>query len=259
MRKLYVAMAVAIVALTALIAAGIYSNVFSGPGDYVVTPAVPPEESPGVVATDVPVVSWWDLPLWVQVASIFDGLLILFGLFKFLPFVAGRIENVLANRNRNRIFNYVQMNPGCTPAEITARQQMKNGTVKYHVQMLEAEGMIVLRRMGKFTRLFRSGGSSDLERVAATYVRNETSRNILRAIMDNPGITNHSLSEQFQSRQEQRPLAHRSVPAGPDDTVRAGREVQAVLRERGSEGRAGEVDDGAIVLIFLLFTVLALS
>jgi predicted transcriptional regulator len=197
MRKLYVAMAVAIVALTALIAAGIYSNVFSGPGDYVVTPAVPLEDSPGVVATDAPAVSWWDLPLWVQVASIFDGLLILFGLFKFLPFVAGRIENVLANRNRNRIFNYVQMNPGCTPAEITARQQMKNGTVKYHVQMLEAEGMIVLRRMGKFTRLFRSGGSSDLERVAATYVRNETSRNILRAIMDSPGITNHRLSEQF--------------------------------------------------------------
>ena len=54
MRKLYVAVAVAIVALTALIAAGIYSNVFSGPGGYVVTPAVPPEDIPGVVATDVP-------------------------------------------------------------------------------------------------------------------------------------------------------------------------------------------------------------
>ncbi|MGA9141168.1 MAG: winged helix-turn-helix transcriptional regulator [Methanocella sp.] len=198
MRKLYVGLAVAILALTALIAAGIYSNAFSGPGSYVVTPAVHPEDIPGVVTIDAPGISWWDLPLWVQVASIFDGLLILFGLIKFLPFVFGRIENVLANRNRNRIFNYVQMNPGCTPAEITARQQMKNGTVKYHVQMLEAEGMIVLRRMGKFTRLFKSASGSDMDKAAISYMRNETSRNLLQAIMEHPGITNSNLAEQFQ-------------------------------------------------------------
>lgn len=197
MRKLYIALTVAIVALTALIAAGVYASVFTGPGDYVVTPAVPPEETPGVVATDVPAISWRDLPLWVQVASIIDALLILVGLLKLVPFALGRIENVLDNRNRLRIFSYVQNNPGCTPAEITARQQMANGTVKYHVQMLEAEGMIVLRRMGKFTRLFKSASGSDLEKIAATYVRNATSRNILQAILDNPGITNSSLSDQF--------------------------------------------------------------
>jgi predicted transcriptional regulator len=198
MRKLYVALAVAIVALTALIAAGVYSNAFSGPGDYVVTPAVHPEDIPGVVAADAPGVSWGDLPLWIQVASIFDGLLILFGLAKCLPFLAGRIENVLANRNRNRIFNYVQMNPGCTPAEITAQQNMANGTVKYHVQMLEAQGMIVLRRMGKFTRLFKSASGSEMEKAAISYMRNETSRNLLQAIMERPGITNSNLAEQFR-------------------------------------------------------------
>ncbi|OPY28873.1 MAG: Helix-turn-helix domain protein [Methanocella sp. PtaU1.Bin125] len=198
MRKLYVALTVAIVALTALIAAGVYANVFTGPGDYVVTPAVPPEETPGAVATDAPAISWWDLPLWVQVASLIDALLILVGLLKLVPFALGRIENVLDNRNRLRIFSYVQSNPGCTPAEITARQHMANGTVKYHVQMLEAEGMIVLRRMGKFTRLFKSASGSDLEKAAVTYMRNETSRNLLQAIMERPGITNSSLAEQFQ-------------------------------------------------------------
>ena len=191
----------------------------------------------------------------------FDGLLILFGLFKFLPFVAGRIENVLANRNRNRIFNYVHMNPGCTPAEITARQQMKNGTVKYHVQMLEAEGMIVLRRMGKFTRLFRSG------REAATskgwrrrMYGTRPAATSWRAIMDNPGITNHSLSEQFS-------LDKSSVHWHIDWFLRDqmirfeqdGKYRRYFVSEEAKGSALSEVDDGAIVLIFLLFTVLALS
>lgn len=197
MKTWHLAMAALIVALTSVIAAGIYFNVNVSPtGDYVVRPASPPGE--GVVPVDAPAVSYWSLPLWVQLASVIDSLMIAGWLLSFLPPVAGRIENVLDNGNRHRIFNYVMTNPGCTPAEITARQNMKNGTVKYHVQMLEAEGMIVLKRMGKFTRLFRSAGSSDLERVAATYVRNETSRGLLQAIMEHPGITNSSLSEQFQ-------------------------------------------------------------
>jgi predicted transcriptional regulator len=151
---------------------------------------------------------------------------------------------VLDNRNRFRIFSYVQDNPGCTPAEITTQQNMKNGTVKYHVQMLEAEGMIVLKRMGKFSRLFRSPSSgSDLERVAATYVRNETSRGLLQAILGAPGHHQQHPGRTVPARQEQRPLAHRPVPEGPDDPVRAGREVQALLRQRRCEKRAREVYD----------------
>jgi predicted transcriptional regulator len=195
MKTWHLFLTVVVVALTATIAIGVFNGSGSS-GDYVVTPATPPGE--GTAATDVPAESYWDLPLWVQLASALDTILIMGWLLAFLPPVAGRIENVLDNRNRFRIFSYVEHNPGCTPAEITARQNMANGTVKYHVQMLESEGMIVLRRMGKFTRLFRSTGSSDLERVAATYVRNETSRSLLQAIMDHPGITNSSLAEQFQ-------------------------------------------------------------
>ena len=198
MKTWHLLLTVAVAALTVAVAAGVYDVAGSGDtGGYVVTPATPP--GAGTAAKDAPAESYWDLPLWVQIASALDSLLIAGWLLSFFPPVAGRIENVLDNRNRYRIFSYVQKNPGCTPAEITLQQNMKNGTVKYHVQMLEAEGMIVLKRMGKFTRLFRSAsGSSDLERVAATYVRNETSRSLLQAIMDHPGITNSNLSEQFQ-------------------------------------------------------------
>ena len=141
--------------------------------------------------------SFWGLPLWVQIASIFDGILMLTGTIGSLPFVTNKIQNVLDNRNRLRIFNYVLDNPGCTQAEITDQQNMKNGTVKYHVQMLQLEGKIILKRMGKFTRIFKNVQGNETEKVIVPYLRNDTSRNLLQAIMANPGVTNQMLADQF--------------------------------------------------------------
>jgi predicted transcriptional regulator len=187
--------------LTVITLIGAYPGlgVADGPGGYVVTPAAVSGDDPGIVARDAPAVSYWSLPLWVQVAAIADGLLIAAGLAGAAPAILGRIQDMLDNPTRHSIFNYVLGNPGCTPAEITARQRMKHGTVKYHLQMLEAEGMIVLRRMGKFTRLFRSSsGNSDLERTVASYMRNETSGKLLKTIGENPGVTNQWLAETFR-------------------------------------------------------------
>lgn len=191
------ALAAAIILLSfAILFAYLLAPVVSGPGNYVVTPGngVPPA---GVTPVDAPVVSYWSLPLWVQVASIIDGILILIGIVTGLPFIISKIQNVLENRNRLMIFNYVADNPGCTQAEITSLRQMKNGTVKYHVQMLQLEGKIILRRMGKFTRIFRNTQGNEVEKVVISYMKNETSRNLLRAIVDQPGVTNRALSDQF--------------------------------------------------------------
>ena len=201
MRKRYLLLAGAVLLLTVIALIGAYSgfSVADGPGGYVVTPAVVSGDDPGIVARDAPALSYSSLPLWVQAAAIVDGLLIAIGLFGAGPAILGRIQDMLDNPTRHSIFNYVLGNPGCTPAEITAKQRMKHGTVKYHLQMLEAEGMIVLRRMGKFTRLFRSAsGNSDLERTVASYLRNETSGKLLKTIGDNPGVTNQWLAETFR-------------------------------------------------------------
>lgn len=153
----------------------------------------------GVTAVDAAQVSYWELPPWVQVAGALDGILILIGLANALPFIVGKIQNVLDNRNRLNIFNYVIRNPGCTQSEISTRQNMKNGTVKYHVQMLEAQGKIILKRMGKYTRLFNtSKANTEQEKVVLGHIKNETSKNILCAILEEPGVTNQRLSERFR-------------------------------------------------------------
>jgi predicted transcriptional regulator len=77
-------------------------------------------------------------------------------------------------------------------------KHMKSGTVKYHLQMLDGEGKIILRKMGKYSRLFnRSHAYSDLAKTVLSHTRNETSKGILCAILAEPGVTNRELSEKF--------------------------------------------------------------
>jgi predicted transcriptional regulator len=191
-------LAAGILILTAIILVFLLATgpLLSGPGNYVVTPGISGQAG-DISANNAPVVSYWSLPLWIQLASIFDGILLLVGMLGYLPFVVNKIQNVLDNGNRLKIFNYVLDNPGCTQAEITDRQNMKNGTVKYHVQMLQLQGKIILKRMGKFTRIFRNGPGNDIEKVIITYLKNDTSRNLLHAIMEKPGVTNQMLADQF--------------------------------------------------------------
>lgn len=188
---------VAVILLSALLLVSpLFLQATVGTGGYVVTPGsgIPA----GVKATDAAAVSFWDLPLWIQVAGALDGILIAIGLMNAAPFIIGKIQNVLENRNRLNIFNYVANNPGCTPSEISTRQNMKNGTVKYHVQMLESQGKIILKRMGKYTRIFNtSKANTEQEKTVLAYIKNDTSRNILWAILEEPGVTNQRLSERF--------------------------------------------------------------
>lgn len=187
----------AVIILSLLIlGSAIWMSQPSGKGGYVVTPGNP--SSTGV-AKDVPRVSYSDLPLWIKAAAAIDGIMILICAGMAFPVIVSKLQNVLDNRNRLNIFNYVVENPGCTPSEITTRQNMKNGTVKYHIHMLESEGKIMLKKMGKFTRIFkRSSGNSELDTTVLSYLRNETSKSLLQAILENPGITNQKLSEKFE-------------------------------------------------------------
>ena len=189
-----------IAVITAIILVfGALSLPYGGTGGYTVKPGTGlPSGANAPVAVDAPAVSFWQLPLWVQVLGGLDSMLLALGAFSFVPAVIGKVQNVLENRNRKDIFDYVLGHPGCTPAEITLTQNMKNGTVKYHIQMLESQGKIILKRMGKYTRLFNtSHANSDLEKTVFSYTKNETSKNLLCAIMEEPGVTNQRLSERF--------------------------------------------------------------
>ena len=120
------------------------------------------------------------------------------GLLKLMPFVLGKIDDLLKNENRHNILNYIYANPGTTIARISDAQQIERGTVKYHLYKLESEGKIVFRKIGKFSRLFRNSGTfSDDEQKVIAHLHNQNSRAILLLILDQPGITNQELTERL--------------------------------------------------------------
>lgn len=143
-------------------------------------------------------VTFWQLPLWIKLFYLTTLLAALAGLLKFLPFVQGKIDDLLENQNRHNILQYVYTNPGSTIAQVSQDQNIERATVKYHLQKLETGGKIVLRKMGKYSRIFKNSGAfSDAEKAVIGHLQNKTSRSILAMILENPGITNQELSERL--------------------------------------------------------------
>ena len=143
-------------------------------------------------------VSFWQLPTWIQVSYLSGTLVAVACSMAMFPFVVRKLRPPLNNQNRSSILNYIVGNPGCTAPEVSRGKYINMGTVRYHIQRLESEGKIVLKKIGKFTRLYRNSSTyNDREMVIASHVRNATSRQLIGAILESPGMTNHNLSERF--------------------------------------------------------------
>lgn len=166
-------------------------------GGYIVEPYTPQKELIDASGADA-TVSFWELPLWIKIAYISGIILAFLGLLKVIPIVLGRIINLLENRNRQSIFKYILNNPGCTIAEISDKQQINRGNVKYHINKLEFENKIIVTKRGKFSHLFQNSGAFKAnEQMIAAHLKNETSKLILWTILENPGTTNQELTDKF--------------------------------------------------------------
>lgn len=164
-------------------------------GGYTVEPYAPQKELIDTIGADA-TISFWELPLWIQIVYISGIILASLGLFKVIPIVQGRIKNLLENQNRQSIFKYILNNPGCTIAEISDKQEINRGSVKYHISKLGFDEKITLTKIGKFLRLFQNSGAfKGNEQKIAAYLKNETRRLILWTILENPGTTNQELAD----------------------------------------------------------------
>ncbi len=149
-------------------------------------------DSTGADAT----ITFWDLPLWIQVYYVSGLLMALLVSLKIFPAVISCIKRFIKNQNRQNISKYIVDNPGTTKAEISSNLGINRGTVKYHVHKLESDSKIASMKVSKFTKLFKN--SSELkndEKIITSHIRGETSRILLWSILENPGITNQELAK----------------------------------------------------------------
>jgi predicted transcriptional regulator len=111
-------------------------------------------------------VSFWELPLWIQLFYLSGAAASLLVAIKLLPFAALKLKGKLTNQNRESIYRHINDNPGCTVSDISRREAMNVGSVRYHVDQLQAARRIVQVKMGKFKRLFRNSGAYDDREIA---------------------------------------------------------------------------------------------
>ncbi len=90
---------------------------------------------------------------------------------------------------RQNILCVIRGNPGIQYREIMRRTGMANGTLSNHLRMIEKLGIVTVERFQRRTHYYPLG-LSDVESTLCRYLRRNTHRRLILALMQNPeGLT----------------------------------------------------------------------
>jgi predicted transcriptional regulator len=208
-------------------------------GGYSVEPYSPqtgPSDTLGADST----ISFFELPVWVQIAWGISFLIAIFGAIKFGPLVLGKVRTVLQSKNRTLLLEYIGTHPGCTVADLSKNTGINRGTARYHLYLLLLERKIVQKKFGKLSYLFTNGGTPLEKKRVYGYIMNPAKREILNVILDQPGISNKEIAERLLLK---RNTVHWHLQQFLDEQMVASRwdgrnmnyillpEVEAIMRE----------------------------
>ena len=99
-------------------------------------------------------------------------------------------EVALDNFNRGKILGYLRANPGTGLRELTREMDMGNGSISYHLQVLEKLGYVKSRKAGN-RRFLYPAGYRGLERVV--FPRRE--QELYDMIIKNSGCSQAELAD----------------------------------------------------------------
>jgi DNA-binding transcriptional ArsR family regulator len=109
-------------------------------------------------------------------------------------------EDVLDQFVRGEIFGFIKTNPGVHYNEIMRELDMKNGTLSYHLYMLEKTGMIKSRREGVRFRAFYPTGMKFPQN--ERYRLTELQTKIIKNIRENPGINQKWIAKKLGEKHQ---------------------------------------------------------
>jgi predicted transcriptional regulator len=175
----------------------VFFNITIVQGETIIEP-YSPQSGPADISGADRIVSFYELPLWVQVAWIITVILGFFGAIKFGLIIFGKVKTIIQNKNRAVILEYVHDNPGCTLADLSKNTGINRGTAKYHVYLLAIERKIVRQKEGKLRYLFTNSGTALEKKRVYGYIMNPAKQEILKIILDNPGISNKGIADNLQ-------------------------------------------------------------
>jgi predicted transcriptional regulator len=144
-------------------------------------------------------VSFWELPLWIQMYYLSGVIGALFVAIKLVPFAFLKLKRTVENRNRELIYRYIEENPGCTVNDVSRGESLNLGSVRYHVYRLALARKIREVKKGKFSRFFRNNGAyndREIEVISALNIR--TNRAIVSLLGEDPGLSNKQIADRLK-------------------------------------------------------------
>lgn len=95
---------------------------------------------------------------------------------------------------REAIVGYLAATPGAHFSKLRDDLQLGTGETQHHLRRLETDGTIEHRKDGEYKRYFPAGRFSPLEQRALGYLRRETPRRMLVALLRSPGASGSEIA-----------------------------------------------------------------
>ncbi|MFC7020085.1 MULTISPECIES: winged helix-turn-helix transcriptional regulator [Haloarcula] len=95
------------------------------------------------------------------------------------------------------IAGYVSANPGTHFSKLRDDLKLGTGEAQHHLHRLENERVVASRKDGDYRRYFPAGQFSETEQVTLGYLRRETPRGMLVALLRNPAVTASELASEL--------------------------------------------------------------
>ncbi|MDD1694721.1 MAG: winged helix-turn-helix transcriptional regulator [Methanoregula sp.] len=192
MKPVPVLLLLAVIVISAMAVPGVQAQEYIVQSGY--DSPVPPETP---AHTPVPV-GFWALPFWVMIAQVL--------LFPPEIFLAGKLwtvmgirrvcgANVLEQGLRARIYEHICRNPGIHLRGLAAEMDLKMGTLRYHLGVLHGKHKITVSEHAGSVRFFENSGTYSMdEQLILRHLRNETTKTILRVLVERPTATRQDLA-----------------------------------------------------------------
>jgi predicted transcriptional regulator len=95
------------------------------------------------------------------------------------------------------IAGYVAATPGAHFSKVRDDLQLGTGETQHHLRELERRGVVERRKDGDYTRFFPADRFSEFEQVALGYLRRETPRGMIVALLRDPDATASDLADRL--------------------------------------------------------------
>jgi len=95
------------------------------------------------------------------------------------------------------LLGYVAATPGAHFSKVRDDLQLGTGETQHHLRRLEREGAVESREDGEYRRYFPADRFSEFEQVALGYLRRETPRGMVVALLREPDATGTALADEL--------------------------------------------------------------